>query len=614
MPIIKVLKKIRENINLFIYPAKNRVLNILRVLRLFISSFMVASLIYFYGFPQQDDFISTQIILIRSSFIFYITSFLIRFFYDFEPIKFLRKNWFEGFFMLILFLDLISYLFFNQPVFRLLFEELATDSALEMFGVFTQICLLLIVLMEFGKASQRLTLLKVNPSLLFISSFLILIFGGTGLLMMPEMTGDGMGMNFLDALFTATSASCVTGLIVVDTATYFSDKGITLLMILIQLGGLNIISFASFFAAFSKKGVGLRHHTMIKDFMSYDSLSSTHSLLKRVVTLTFLIESLGTIFIFLTWDHRIPFESIGQKIFFSVFHSISAFNNAGFSTFTNGLFEPIVRESYFLHIVIMILVFLGGIGIPILNDMFDPKNMRERLLYPWKRLQVTSRLSLYTSAILIVLGAIVFYANEIMNPLQLNEGGLQNIGGLGQIVTSLFQSVITRTAGFNTTNISILSTPVLLFFLLLMFIGASSGGTGGGIKTSTFAVVFLSAVATIRGKKMVEVYRHTISSELLYKAFSIFLFSLSVIFVGTFILSISHPQIPLIQLVFEEVSAFATVGLSTGITTELSVGGRIVIIASMFIGRVGVLTLAFALSKKVISNNYKYPNAYVMIG
>jgi Trk-type K+ transport system membrane component len=614
VPLNKAIQKFRENINLFIYPAKNRVLNVLRILRLFVSSFMVGSLVYFYGYPQQEDFITTQIILIRSSFIFYIISFFIRFFYDFEPRKFLRKNWFEGSFMLILFLDLISYFFFNQPIFRLLFEGLATDSALEMFAVFTQFCLLLIVLIEFGRASQRLTYLKVNPSLLFIASFLLLILGGTGLLMMPEMTADGFGMSFLDAFFTATSASCVTGLIVVDTATYFSDKGIVLLMILIQLGGLNIISFASFFAAFSKKGVGLRHHTIIKDFMSYDSLSSTHSLLKRVVTLTLLIESLGAIFIFLTWDSRTPFESLGQKIFFSIFHSISAFNNAGFSTFTNGLFEPIVRDSYFLHVVIMILVFLGGIGIPILNDMFDPKNMRERLRYPWKRLQITSRLSLYTSAILIVLGAVVFYINEMMNPLQSAEGGLQTQGGLGQIVTSLFQSVIARTAGFNTTDISILSTPVLLFFLLLMFIGASSGGTGGGIKTSTFAVVFLSALATIRGKKLVEVYRHTISSELLYKAFSIFLFSLSVVFTGTFILSITDPQIPLIKLVFEEVSAFATVGLSTGITTELSTGGRIVIIASMFIGRVGVLTLAFALSKKVISTNYKYPNAYVMIG
>lgn len=614
MPINKALARIKENFNLFIYPGRTKVLNVLRFLRLFVSSFMVGSLVYYYGFPQEEGAIATHIILIRSSFIFFILSYVIRLFFEFEVIRFIKANWFEGGFMLFLFLDLISYFFVGQSIFKLIFEGLATESAINIFGVFTQICLLLIVLMEFGKASQRLTYVKINPSILFIASFLILIVGGASLLMMPEMTADGQGMPFLNALFTATSASCVTGLIVVDTATYFSFKGIVLIILLVQLGGLNIISFATFFAAFSKKGIGLRHHTIIKDFMSYDSLSSTHGLLKRVVIMTFVIELFGSILIFLTWDSRIPFENTGQKIFYSVFHSISAFNNAGFSTFSNGLFEPIVRESYYLHVVVAGLIFMGGLGIPVLNDILDPNNLRQRMLFPWKRLQLSTRIALYTSIILIIVGALIFYFAEVQNPYQNSEGGMGELSFFGQLVTSFFQSISTRTAGFNTTNVALLSTPVLLIFLLMMFIGASSGGTGGGIKTSTFAVIFLSAIATIRGKKFVEVYKHTISSELLYKAFSIFLFSLSVVFVATVILSITDPNISLIQLVFEEVSAFATVGLSTGITAQLSDPGKVVLIASMFIGRVGVLTLAFALSKKTISTSYKYPDGYVMIG
>ncbi|MCZ2443237.1 MAG: hypothetical protein LC101_05640 [Flavobacteriales bacterium] len=614
MPDKKIWIRIKENINLFIYPGRAKALTILRFLRLFVSSFMVGSLIHYYGFPQEQDAINTYIIIIRSSFIFFISSYLIRLFFEFEVVKFIRETWLEGLFMLFLFFDLVSFLFIKEPVFKILFEELATENALEMFGAFTQICLLLIVLLEFGKASQKLTYLKVNPSLLFIISFIFLILGGTALLTMPEMTADKQGMSFINALFTATSASCVTGLTVVDMGTYFSEKGIVLIMILVQLGGLNIISFASFFAAFVKKGIGLRHHAIIKDFMSYDSLSSTHSLLKRVVFMTLIIELLGAILIYFTWNANVIFENTGQKIFFSVFHSISAFNNAGFSTFTDGLFNPMVRDSYYAHTIMAILVFLGGIGIPVLNDVLNIDNLRQRMLYPWKRLQLTSRIAIYTSVLLILVGALIFYFVETQSSYQQEDGGVGTLSFFGQVVTSFFQSVVVRTAGFNTTNFAILSTPTLLIFLLLMFIGASPGGTGGGIKTTTFAAIFLSAIATIRGKKHVEVFKQTIPNDLLYKAFSIFLFSLSVVFLGTLILSFTEPNLPLLHLAFEEVSAFATVGSSTGITPNISIAGKYVLIASMFIGRVGVFTLALALSKKTISTNYKYLDGYVMIG
>lgn len=575
---------------------------------------MVGYLIYYYGYPQSSESTYTMILIVRGSYAFFMISYLIRLIYDYEPRKFIKTNAVEGILVFILFFDLLSSLFIGQSIFHLLFDQLASDRAIQLFGMLSQLFLLILVAIEFGKASQRLTLLKLNPPLLFISSFLMLIFGGAFLLMLPEMTTSGMGMPFLEAIFTSTSASCVTGLIVVDTATYFTFKGQFLIMILIQIGGLNMISFASFFAAFAQKGVGLRQHLMIKDFMSYDSLSSTNSLLKKVVIMTGLIELIGALLIYLSWDTTIPFESTEQKIFASVFHSISAFNNAGFSTFTNGLYEPIVRSSYFLHIIIAILVIIGGMGMPILNDVTNIHLIKERMKYPWKRLQITSRLAIYTSAGLILSGALLFYFIEWNNPAQLSEGGFIEKSYFGIGVTAFFQSVITRTAGFNTIDISILSTPTILVFILLMFIGASPGGTGGGIKTTTFAVAFLSAIATIRGKKVIEIYRHTISSELMYKAFSIFLFSLSIVFIGTFLLAITDPHIDLIKLAFEEVSAFATVGLSTGITSSLSTSGKIIIIATMFIGRVGVLTMAFALSKKVISTNYKYPDAYVMIG
>lgn len=614
MPVKALIRALRERVNVRIYSSKQRVINLLRGLRFLVSFGMIGLLVYVHGFPNSSLSFETYQWWISGSFLFFIVSFLIRLFFDFEPRSFLRGNWLEGSLLLVVTADLVSRIVFQKPLIAHFMANLPAEAASQVFFVFSQLVLLLIVLLELGKFSQRLSVLRLNPSLLFVGSFLLLIGIGTGLLMLPAMTQAQVSMPFLDALFTSVSASCVTGLIVVDTATYFSLKGQWVILVLIQLGGLNIISFASFFGTFLRRGMGIRQQRMIKDFMSYDSLNSTRSLLKRVIVFTLMFESLGAAYIFMTWDPSVPFAHAGERLFHSVFHSISAFNNAGFSTFSGGLFEPGVRNSYIMHLGIAALVFFGGIGITVLNDLFDPVRMRRRLREPWRRLEPGSRLALYTGLVLLLAGALVFGLVEARNPAQLVEGGFRQQNWFEQSITAVFQSMITRTAGFNTTDIGILATPTLLFFIFLMFIGAGSGGTGGGVKTSTFSVIFLSALSTIRGKRLVEIYRHTISSELLNKAFSIFLFSVSVIFAGLFVLTFTEPDVPFLHLLFEEVSAFATVGLSTGITSDLSEAGRLVLMVSMFLGRVGVLTLAVAVSRKAITNNYKYPDAYLMLG
>lgn len=608
------IRNLRETINLSIYSSKNIALTILRAARMIVSTGMIGLMVYYYGFPQTDASIETITFIFRSSFVFFLCSFLVRIFFDFEPAKFIRNNRLEAILLLVILLDMFSKLFLGLPLFRLLFNQIESDDGTELFSIFTQFYLLLIVLIEFGRASRKLTLIRLSPPLLFILSFVVLIFTGTLLLLLPECHAEGMELSFMDALFTSTSASCVTGLTVVDTATFFTMKGKLILMLLIQLGGLNVISFASFFAAFGGKGVSLRHKLLVKDSMSYDSLYSTSSLLKRVILMTFFIELAGAVTIFFTWSPEIHFVSVENRIFHSVFHAISAFNNSGFSTYTNNMYEPLVRDSYLLHLTIAGLVFLGGLGVPIMTDMFSIRAMRERMKHPWKKLQVTTRLSLYMSLILIVIGAVGFFVFERANYKQYMEGGMNTLDTFGQAVMSIFHSVITRTAGFNSVDINILTSSTWLLFIFLMFVGASSGGTGGGIKTSTFAVILLSAVANIRGKKNVEVFRHNIPQELVQKALSIFIFSLSVVFVGVLILSVTDPEFSTLQLMVEEVSAFSTVGLTDGVTSNLSHGGKTVIMITMLIGRVGVLTLAYAISTRVITNNYKYTDANITLG
>ncbi|BAV94104.1 potassium uptake protein, integral membrane component, KtrB [Ichthyobacterium seriolicida] len=536
----------------------------------------------------------------------FIFKYLLGFIYSFDKIKYLTRSKLELTLLIITSLSLISFLHFNLHILDLLggFIKLYPSEYLKM--VFLEFCLFMFILLEIGKLGHRLTDLNMSPSLILLFSFGALILIGSMLLMMPKITASGRSMDFIDALFTSISASCVTGLIVVDTATFFSLKGQFIIMILIQLGGINIISFATIFAMLVRDGIRIKHQTIIKDNLNSESIRDSRSLIKKVFVFTLLIESIGAVLIFFLWDNSIYFENIYERVFYSVFHSISAFNNSGFSIFSDGLFQTGVREMYSVHLVIGTLIFFGGIGFSSLEDLFSSNTVKSLLKYRLN-LCTNTKFSIYTSLSLVLVGSILIYVLEY-------KGVLKDLSQGGKIVSSVFQSITTRTAGFNTVDISILSTPVLIMMSLFMFIGASPGSTGGGIKTSTIVLLFMSTYATIRGKNRIETSRYNISFELVNKSVTILLFSLSFIFVSVFLLSITDGDIPILKLVFEEISAFATTGLSMGITNDLSICGRIIIMVSMFIGRVGALTLAFALSKKLVTAKYEYPETHINIG
>lgn len=607
-PLRRRINAIRERINIRLFDSRDRVLKDLRTAGVLISSMTIFALIYFHGFKLTLAERAVVEFIVKFSIGFYLLKYVLEFVYSFSPIEHLKETKWEGILMGFLFLNILSINIFGTELMSILGKVSGLEGLDQFFLLFIQGYFLLIVFLELGKASTVLPLASLSPPALLALSFIVLIFIGAGLLMLPEMTSSGHSMAFFDALFTSISASCVTGLTVVDTAHYFSFKGQFIIMLLFQLGGLNIISFATFFALFTKKGIGIRHQSLIQASYSDESLTSSADLFRKIIRFTFQIEAIGTILIFLTWGAKMEFDTLGQRFFYSVFHAISAFNNAGFSLFTDGLMESPIQNSYLLHLIIALIVIFGGLGFGTIRDIFTLRHVRERMRKPWKSLGVGTKISLYSTGILLSVGFVIFFIFEYNGTM---DG--QSFGG--KLITAIFQSATTRTAGFNTVDIGSLALPVLIFFIFLMFIGASTGSTGGGIKTTTFALVFLSAWTTIRGKKKVELFKQTIPWELLNRAFSIFLFSATVILVGIFILTISDPQIGLARLAFEEVSAFCTVGLTTGVTTELSSVGRTVIMISMFIGRIGTLTLAFALSsRKKESDDYKYPKANFMVG
>ena len=463
----------------------------------------------------------------------------------------------------------------------------------------------LIIFVEMAKVSAFLKKINMSPPLLMMVSFFLLIAFGTLLLLMPKATTHGI--TFADALFTATSASCVTGLTAVNTALSFTTTGHIILLVLMQLGGMSILSFATFFISFlSHSYTGLRYQYMVKDMLSTNRVADSFSFLREIIMMTFMIEGVGAVMLYMYWRTTGLFSSDSETIFYAIFHAISAFNNAGFSLWPTGLMDSAIVSSYFPQMIIMILVFAGGIGYVVLRDFFDPRVIAERRKKRWMKLADGTHIALITSFAIIIVGTILFYALEYNNTLAKSTG-------FEKFFSAFFQIVAGRTAGFNIVDIDAISVPSLLIFIII-FIGASPGSTGGGIKTTTFFVIIKSLFATILGKSKIEFRKKTIPFQIVDKAYSIVVMTLVFIVSSTILLCVIDPQIPLKNTMFEAASAFTTCGLSTGCIDQFSDAGKIVLTINMYIGRIGTLTFAYALSKRVKETKHEYPETYFMVG
>jgi len=597
----------RELLYSFLYDSREKVLRTTRFFTVLCALAALSLFLYEYGFPITEE-IETKIHKwINLFFLFFATQYFIRLLYSFERADFIKHTWLEGGMMTFILITGVLKYGFHINWIDDFFHLFHFKHHKQVMRVIISVSTLYFAGFEFIKLSEYLNRLTIQPAATFIFSFLFLISLGCGMLMLPEMTVSGVGASFSDAFFTSVSASCVTGLVVVDTATYFTHKGHLVIMLLMQLGGIGIVSFAMFFTTFTKSSFGIKHQAIIQDFLSTDSLHSAKGLLRQVILITVLIELMAATLLFFSWGDKIAFVSFQEKVFFSVFHGISAFCNAGFSLFSDGLYQDVVRHSYILHVIIGMTIIIGSLGFSTIQDLFSPRLLRERMDKPWKDWKLGTKISVFTSIGLILTGMLLFALTEWNN-------SLVGLTKFEKVVTMFFQSVTTRTAGFNTVDFSTLMVPTLIFMIFLMFIGASSGSTGGGIKTSTFLLILKSSIAAIRGQREVDLGKRRISNELLFKALSIFVFAATYNLIMIFLLSISDGDKPIINLVFEQVSAFGTVGLSTGITASLSMFGKWIIIISMFFGRIGTLTLALALSSRIKCNSYSYPDAHIMIG
>ena len=428
-------------------------------------------------------------------------------------------------------------------------------------------------------------------------SFLFVILAGTGLLLLPSAKVPSEEIGYVDALFTATSATCVTGLIVVDTGSFFSQFGQIIILLLIQIGGLGLMTTTAFFSLILGRGMSVRESVLMSDVLSSKTLSRISHLIVSILILTLIFEVIGVLCFYFSWPGVERFEH-GSVLYYSIFHSISAFCNAGFSLFRDS-FEGF--EGSFAHnMTLTSLIIIGGLGFTVIM------NLLHFGIFKRERLSLQTKLVLILTPALIVIGSILVLVTEWSN-------SLRELPLFTKLLAAYFQSVTTRTAGFNTISIGHLTNACYFLMMILMFIGASPGSTGGGIKTSTFGILLGSIWSMSKGRSSVQMFKRNVPSDIVNRALSVIILALILLAVFGFILLLTQAGHP-IHILFELISAFGTVGLSAGTTTSLTTLGKIIIIVTMFIGRIGPLTLVLAIGQRRESVAYEYPDEAVMIG
>ena len=587
-------------VRIHIVKYKDRIQRTLQICSLVISIVTIACIFCYHGLyitPQVKTLIRW---MIHASLCFYVAKYFVLLFYSLHRTEYIKRSWGEFLIIILLIIQFISFNVFH-------FDIANAHNFENIYLIFIQFYFLIIVLVELAKMSSSLGKYHLSPPILMVASFLFLITIGTILLLMPRMTTNGI--SFIDALFTATSASCITGLAVVSTSACFTFKGQVVILMLIQLGGMSILSFATFFSTFlSRSMVGLRYQYMIRDMMSSDRLSDSVGLLRSIVLTTFIIEAAGMAFLFTYWKSTGFFISDKENLFFSMFYTVSAFNNGGFVLIDDSLLNLGLPGSYFPQVVIMALVFLGGIGFVTIRDFFSYRYIRERNKYHWKSLMPQTKIVLYVTFAIIIIGSVLFFLLEYNNTLK-------GINGLGnKVFTTIFQVVTCRTSGFNVLDINLMHISTVILILVAIFIGGSPSSTGGGIKTTTLFIVIRSVSATIKGKKNIEFDHKAISPSLVEKATTIMMLSAAFILISCFLLTVVEPDVQLLHALFETSSAFTTCGLSTGECANWNWMAKLILIVNMYCGRIGTLTMAFALTRHKKESPHQYPDLYIMLG
>jgi Trk-type K+ transport system membrane component len=571
----------------------------------------LCALIYQYGFeltPETADKLNT---LYKAVWIVFLADMSLHWLLEYADTrkKYRKLAWVLS---ILLYLTLVPVIF-HRPEDNgsiLMFWEILHSK------LYHVVVLSVLSLLQLSNGLVRLLGKRTNPSLILAVSFFIIILVGTGLLMLPRCTISGI--SWVDSLFISTSAVCVTGLTSVDLTTTFTTEGFVVILLLIQIGGLGVMTLTSFFALFFMGNTSLYNQLVVRDMVNSKSLGSLLSTLLYTLGFTLVIETMGMITIWLS-IHGTMDMNLEEELAFAVFHSISAFCNAGFSTLPGNLGNPLMMNNHNLfYVLISILVILGGIGFPILV------NLKEIIFYRLKRMtqfllrknkvsaksvqlyNLNTRIVVTMTFLLLTVGTLILLAfewNHAFVGMSIAE----------KCTHAFFNAACPRTAGFSSVDFSLFGIQSILIYILLMWIGGGAQSTAGGIKVNAFAVVILNLAAVIRGSQRVEVHGRELAHDSIRRSNATVVMSLIILFVSIFLLSWLEPTLPLLSLTFEAVSALSTVGSSLNLTPLLQESSKLVIVVLMFVGRVGLITMMLGIVKQKKNTKYKYPSDNIII-
>jgi len=577
---------------------------LLNVLLIVLGILATVSVILLAGFNISDKHLTILYSIIDVTIILFVIQEFIRLLLISDIKKHFKKRWFE----LLLSFSILLNEIFQKPllwVVQNIFWQLKPHDVLVLYLILTLMILMISMAVKAIRYNHLIRKIQLHPGALFAISFGIIITVGSLMLLLPKATIPNSDFSVIDAIFTSTSAVCVTGLIVVDTATVFTFTGKLIILLLIQIGGLGVMTITTFFALFFGSGLSYKFRIIMGDLLSSDSLSEITSILKKIVFFTIIIELIGAFQLYVSLPGSV-FPLNQEKLFNSIFHSVSAFCNAGFSLYSLNLMDESILTNMWFNTVILILIVCGGIGFPVLYNFYHSLQNRKSKIGLINHINLNSKIVIITTLVLIVLGVILLFITDIGS----NKIGT---GFFDRIYNSLFLSISSRTAGFNNFNIDVLTGPELFVIIGLMWIGASPGSTGGGIKTTTFAVAFLFFINYLKGKDKLDLHYRNIDITIIRKSFLIIFASLIFLFIGTFLLLWFEPDKNLMELLFETTSAISTVGLSMGITSHLGTGGKWIIIVIMFAGRIGILSFLLAFVKPRKQTDMYYPNENIIM-
>lgn len=576
---------------------------------LFLASFLaVILIIYRFGFEMPEGYHHEVYFTYRVILRLFLMLGILRFLFNFKLLRAEKGFWVEVLVLLVLLGMTLFSSYIDAPDFV---AQHPFWHSLER-GL-TYIIVLLLSVIQLSKQIFVVLRSRVKAEVLFATSFLFIILLGAVLLMLPNATYDGI--TFVNALFTSTSAVCVTGLTVVDTSATFTPTGLVILLFLIQVGGIGVMTFTSFFAMSFLSGTSFHDQFVMKNLLNEASLSDIFRTVVYIVLTTFIIEGVGVYLVYLQIQ---DVAGIGNKFFFSLFHGVSAFCNAGFSTLPGNLYDPLIRHIYGLQVILAFLIIFGGIGFPILfnyvrlfhywirNNIKCLLGLRYKVEHQPRIVSTTTRIVLPATLVLLIVGTGLFWIFE-------NHNTLEGMSVTGKFATAFMGAVTPRTAGFNNVDMSILHTSTIFLTIVLMWIGAAPMSTGGGIKVTTFVIALKNIWALLKGQDRVIIARRQLTRENVNRAHAIIVLSILWTILAVFALILLEPEATITQAVFEITSALGTVGLTLNLTPTLCVASKIIVSLTMFVGRVGLITLLACFIHSQEAKLYTYPDETVIL-